>query len=180
VEAAKPKVRPKIVFVNGKPVLQQPSLAPQAVPSSEGRQIVEVDHQDRKLSSLMYLRPSKRQPSSKWTDFESCKFYDAVKVFGRNCDLIHHVVFSAAAAPLYKHPEDFTPRSLVQIRKKLKKDAQLINVHVMRRLPSEDLAWFESKYNLSLAPLLSPPSESDSEESAESEDLSKQAEFSEN
>lgn len=115
----------------------------------------------------MYLRKSKRQLSSRWTDFDTQKFYDAVRVFGRNCDLIHHVVFSPEAAmQRYKDPhEDFSERSIVQIRSKMKKDQAIIDELLRFKDPSHTAAWFEKKYNICITKTLTkgdPDSESSS------------------
>ena len=75
---------------------------------------MEIDHEDRKLSSLQYLRPSKRQKALRWTQDDEQKFYDALKIFGENCDMIHNVIFNPETAkPRFLCPEDFTERSIV-------------------------------------------------------------------
>lgn len=50
------------------------------------KKVIEHDQQNMKLSSLNYLKASK---AIRWTQLDEEKFYDALKVFGENCDLIH-------------------------------------------------------------------------------------------
>ena len=121
-------------MVNGKPVLVKGSQQQNALALSNksieagNRKIIEVDHENRKLSSLGYLRASKSLKAPRWTLKDEQKFYDALKVFGENCDLIHSVVFdSAQAKKRYKNPTDFSERSIVQLKKKFKKDGSIID-----------------------------------------------------
>lgn len=101
--------RPQVVIVNGKPKL----IKPENIKEFK-REIVDIDHQDRKLSSLQYLRPSKRHKALRWTEQDEQKFYDALKIFGENCDMIYSVIFCPEKAKVrYENPEEFSERSIV-------------------------------------------------------------------
>ena len=72
-------------------------------------------------------------------------------MFGENCDLIHQVVFDRKTAlSRFKDPKDFTERSLVQLKKKLKKDIDKIDVLLKNKSPDENQEWFEKKYNMTI------------------------------
>ena len=74
----------------------------------------------------------------------------ALKVFGENCDLIHSVVFDKAARKRYANIEDFSERSIVQLKKKYKKEADTIDSLLKDKKPSENIAWFEKKYGIDI------------------------------
>lgn len=68
-------------------------------------------------------------------------------MFGENCDYIHSVVFCPTLAkPRYKHEEDFSERSIVQLRNKYKKDSEIIDHQFKTRRKEENFEWFEKKY----------------------------------
>jgi len=114
-EERQPK-RDQIVIVDGKPTLIKPDYT-NYNPSERDqgqKRVVEVDQLNRKLSSLQYLRASKSQKAPRWTQDDENKFYDALQVFGENCDLIHSVVFDPKQArSRFKDPANFTERSIV-------------------------------------------------------------------
>ena len=82
---------------------------------------------------------------------EEMKFYNALKVFGENCDLIHQLVFNEKTAKKrYKFKDQFTERSIVQLKKKFKKDSKIIDEIIRNKKPGEDVYWFEKKYNIDI------------------------------
>lgn len=149
-------MRDQIMMIDGKPTLVKASKMTQSTgsafgSSSHNKRVVEVDQQNRKLSSLQYLRGSKALKAPRWTPEDEQKFYDALKVFGENCDLIHSVVFDPLTAKKrFKNESDFSERSIVQLKKKFKKDGHLIDELITNKDPSETVEWFEAKYSVDI------------------------------
>jgi hypothetical protein len=97
------------------------------------------------------LRSSKSLKAPRWTEADQQKFYDALKVFGENCDMIQSVVFDVSTAkPRYVNSETFSERSIVQLKKKFKKDGDLIDELMMHKPESENVEWFEKKYGIDI------------------------------
>lgn len=72
-------------------------------------------------------------------------------MFGENCDLIHSVVFDQVQARRrYKNPSDFSDRSIVQLRKKFKRDQNKIDQLIKDKLNDENVEWFEKKYGIDI------------------------------
>ena len=72
-------------------------------------------------------------------------------MFGENCDLIHSVVFDPKQARTrFKDPSQFSERSIVQLKKKFKKDAQHIDELIANREAHQSVAWFEKKYGINV------------------------------
>lgn len=93
---------------------------------------------------MQYLRPSKRQKALRWNPEDEEKFYDSLKIFGENCDMIHSVIFCPEKAKArYENPEDFSERSIVQLKNKFKKEQNKIYKIIDNKKPSETVAWFE-------------------------------------
>ena len=125
-----------------------------------------------KKSSLNYLKESKKQPASRWTEADQNKFYDAIKIFGENCSMIHHYLFSPKTALRnYKDPEaDFKERSIIQLKNKLKKDSKAIEEHLKTKQADEGIKWLEAKYNINISKAMNKDdSESESEEEEDEE-----------
>lgn len=55
-----------------------------------------------------------------------------------------------SAKSRFKDPKDFTERSLVQLKKKMKKDIKKIDAFLKNKSPHENLEWFEAKYNMTI------------------------------
>jgi len=71
-------------------------------------------------------------------------------VFGENCDLIYSLVFEPSAQARFKESGDYSFRSIVQLRKKFKKDGDTIDKYIARKKAHEDVDWFEAKYKVDI------------------------------
>mmetsp|Transcript_23114 Transcript_23114/g.35817 ORF Transcript_23114/g.35817 Transcript_23114/m.35817 type:complete len:104 (-) Transcript_23114:52-363(-) len=75
-------------------------------------------------------------------------------VIGEDLVMIFNLMFSSEARKNYVNPdEDFSERSIVQLRNKLKADADIITKRIKNRKPEENSGWFFKKYKLTMAPM---------------------------
>ena len=70
-------------------------------------------------------------------------------MFGGNIGMIHSCVFCPEEArPKYKDPEDFSERSMVQLKNKFRNEQDKIYKMIDSKKKHEDMQWFEKKYGI--------------------------------
>ena len=80
--------KPRLVIVNGKPVIQNPTPVSGAMQlaNDSNREITVLGNNN--TTSLSFM---KRQPAEKWKVEETSKFYMALQIFGTDFSLIEKV-----------------------------------------------------------------------------------------
>ena len=80
--------------------------------------------------------------------------------------MIHSVIFCPERAKArYSNPEEFSERSIVQLKNKFKKEQNKIYEIIENKKPTENVAWFEKKYKINIQAFQDSQKSIDSESS---------------
>ena len=80
--------------------------------------------------------------------------------------MIHSVIFCPERAKArYENPEDFSERSIVQLKNKFKKEQNQIYEIIENKKPNETVGWFEKKYKINIEAFQVSQKSADSESS---------------